>query len=58
MIGDQEYPSEKHTIQTNDGYILSLYRIPKFGNHRGNRKVILLMHGKAIQQFSILAVEI
>lgn len=46
MIGDQDYPSEKHTIQTNDGYILSLYRIPKFGYHRNNRKVILLMHGK------------
>lgn len=50
MIGDQEYPSEKHTIQTDDGYILSVYRIPKIGqgHNQSNRKVILLMHGTVL----------
>lgn len=42
MIRDEGYPAEKHEVVTEDGYILSLHRIPN--RTRGN-KVMLLMHG-------------
>lgn len=45
MIQTEKYPAEKHNLQTKDGYILSIYRIPNFNQSRMNKKVILLMHG-------------
>lgn len=48
MIQTERYPAEKHTLQTKDGYILTVYRIPNMNIQRTNRKVILLMHGMAL----------
>ena len=48
MIREQGYPAERHWVQTKDGYILSLYRIPtrNFNARAGiGRKVMLCMHG-------------
>ncbi|EEB09974.1 Lipase 1 precursor, putative [Pediculus humanus corporis] len=40
------YPGEMHEIQTKDGYILTLHRIPHNGtNLNANRPVVLLQHG-------------
>ena len=40
------YPGEMHEIQTKDGYILTLHRIPHNGtNFNANRPVVLLQHG-------------
>lgn len=44
-IQKEGYPAERHFVETKDGYILGLHRIP---NRRGSppkRKVMLLMHG-------------
>lgn len=46
MVHEQNYPVERHTVQTIDGYLLTMYRIPNMNEQRDNRKVILLMHGK------------
>lgn len=45
MIQDENYPAERHKVLTEDGYILTLYRIPQMGTQQRDRKVILLMHG-------------
>lgn len=45
MIQHEHYPAERHFVQTKDGYILGLYRIPKKNVQQNNRKVMLLMHG-------------
>lgn len=46
LISSQGYPVEKYTIQTEDGYLLSTYRIPYGINGiRTNRKPILVNHG-------------
>lgn len=45
MIQHENYPAERHQVKTNDGYILTVYRIPQISNVKNNRKVILLMHG-------------
>ncbi|KPI95828.1 Lipase 3 [Papilio xuthus] len=39
------YPMEVHKVITEDGYILSLHRIPKGRNSTRNDLVVLLMHG-------------
>ncbi|KPJ14387.1 Lipase 1 [Papilio machaon] len=39
------YNMEVHTVTTEDGYILSLHRIPKGRNSTKNDLVVLLMHG-------------
>ncbi|KAH8299612.1 hypothetical protein KR044_003507 [Drosophila immigrans] len=41
------YPIEEHEVQTSDGYILTMHRIPysKHTGYNGKRPVIFLMHG-------------
>lgn len=57
MIQHQHYPAKRHTVQTRDGYILSVYRIPKVDYYqRNNRKVILLMHGMNFVEFFVVVV--
>lgn len=46
MVHQQNYPIERHIVQTKDGYMLTMYRLPNMNEQRDNRKVILLMHGK------------
>lgn len=45
MIRREDYPCEKHTVQTKDGYKLTLHRIPHKNAKQSNQKIILLMHG-------------
>lgn len=42
MIETSGYPSEQHTVVTEDNYILGLHRIPL---REQTRKIALLMHG-------------
>ncbi|XP_037949314.1 lipase 3-like [Teleopsis dalmanni] len=47
-IKSHGYPAESHFIETEDGYILNLFRIPyshKLQNQNAYRPVILLQHG-------------
>lgn len=46
VIRKNGYPAEKHIIQTEDGYILTTFRIPHGRNNlKNNSKIILLNHG-------------
>lgn len=47
MIKDAGYPVENYTVQTSDGYLLGLYRIPGSPKNTGKTptKAVLLMHG-------------
>lgn len=48
LIRRNGYPAETHTIQTEDGYLLSLHRIPRGKNNQGNnkkRQPVFLQHG-------------
>lgn len=53
MIRNGNYPVEKHRVQTKDGYILTLHRIPRTTTKLNDRKVILLMHGTWLLIISI-----
>lgn len=44
MINSELYPAERHTVTTEDGYILTVYRIPSL--KKPSNKVMLLMHGE------------
>ncbi|KAJ9170008.1 hypothetical protein P3X46_018145 [Hevea brasiliensis] len=47
MVEKHNYVCEEHTVTTQDGYILSLQRIPvgRSGEFPGNRPPVLLQHG-------------
>jgi lysosomal acid lipase/cholesteryl ester hydrolase len=47
MVESQGYTCEEHTVTTQDGYVLSLQRIPegKSGGTSGNKPPVLLQHG-------------
>lgn len=53
MIRQEDYPCEKHTVQTEDGYILTLHRIPQQNATQSQQKVILLMHGMYFMLLSV-----
>ncbi|XP_014097334.3 lipase 3 [Bactrocera oleae] len=47
-IRSHGYPAESHTVETTDGYLLTLFRIPyshKLNNGRAKRPAFLLQHG-------------
>lgn len=46
-INDQGYPTEVHSVETDDGYLIKLYRIPfspKSSKTNETRPVVFLMH--------------
>lgn len=47
MISREGYPVEKHTVETDDGYLLGVYRIPhgKKDTTTGNRPAVYMLHG-------------
>lgn len=46
IVENNGYSYESHTVTTEDGYILSLHRIPgKVGEAATNRYPVLLVHG-------------
>ncbi|XP_031262218.1 triacylglycerol lipase 2-like [Pistacia vera] len=47
MVETQNYACEEHTVTTEDGYILSMQRIPsgRSGRTPGNKPPVLLQHG-------------
>lgn len=45
MISHGNYAGEKHSVQTQDGYIITLHRIPQQNPKQNNQKIILMMHG-------------
>ncbi|KAJ0111554.1 hypothetical protein Patl1_01927 [Pistacia atlantica] len=47
MVETQNYACEEHTVTTEDGYILSMQRIPsgRSGGTPGNKPPVLLQHG-------------
>lgn len=45
MIEHYGYPLETHEITTEDGYVLSIHRIPRQSNKDGYRGVAFLMPG-------------
>ena len=47
MIEAAQYPIEVHTVETSDGYLLSMHRIPygKTNNTMENRPIVFGMHG-------------
>lgn len=48
MIAEAQYPVQKYTVQTSDGYILSIHRIPnspKIKTTNDKKQVALLLHG-------------
>lgn len=48
MVTAAKYPIEKFTIQTDDNYLLALYRIPsspKMPLQKVNREAVLLING-------------
>jgi gastric triacylglycerol lipase len=47
MLNILGYPEEDHWVETEDGFVLSMQRIPFGKNNKfnGNRPVVLLQHG-------------
>ncbi|CAF0886086.1 unnamed protein product [Brachionus calyciflorus] len=48
LIQSKGYPAEAHDVHTDDGYILTIHRIPHSRNEReptSNRPVVFLQHG-------------
>ncbi|XP_033149607.1 lipase 3 [Drosophila busckii] len=47
-IESHGYPSESHYVETEDGYVLNMFRIPhspKLKNEKKERPVVFIMHG-------------
>ena len=49
MIQKYGYPVEEHTVKTEDGYLLTHFRIPygRTGASAGRRRPVILQHGIA-----------
>ncbi|XP_069676692.1 gastric triacylglycerol lipase-like isoform X2 [Periplaneta americana] len=45
LIHHYGYPVEEHAVQTDDGYILTHFRIPNGRNSSGKRQPVILQHG-------------
>lgn len=47
MITKYGYPVEVHEVKTDDGYLLTVHRIPtgKLNKNRANRPPVFLQHG-------------
>ncbi|XP_037070287.1 lipase 3-like [Pollicipes pollicipes] len=45
LIQDKGYPVEVHHVETADGYVLELHRIPQTAGRRRPGSAVLLMHG-------------
>lgn len=49
IIRRHGYPAESHIAQTDDGYLLTMHRIPhgkkNSGNSDGKKEVVFLQHG-------------
>ncbi|XP_050514295.1 lipase 3-like isoform X2 [Diabrotica virgifera virgifera] len=45
LVGKEGYAVESHHVTTEDGYILTLYRIPRGKSDQAPSKVVLLQHG-------------
>lgn len=45
MIKNNGYLCEEHEVTTEDGYVLTLHRIPNGKRKKNNGKVLFLMHG-------------
>ncbi|KAK6238620.1 hypothetical protein QUC31_004089 [Theobroma cacao] len=56
MVETQGYACEEHTVTTQDGYILSMQRIPvgRSGGAPGNRPPVLLQHGLLMVAKSVM----
>lgn len=44
-IKKQKYPAEFHHVQTDDGYIVGIHRLPKHPSAPNYQGVMFLMHG-------------
>ncbi|CAH4028685.1 unnamed protein product [Pieris brassicae] len=48
LVRKYGYPLEEHTVETSDGYILTMHRIPhgrEASNDTGQKPVVFMMHG-------------
>ncbi|KAG8180329.1 hypothetical protein JTE90_016363 [Oedothorax gibbosus] len=47
LISSKDYPVENHIVETQDGYVLQIQRIPygRNGTREANKQVVFIMHG-------------
>ncbi|KAJ2948243.1 hypothetical protein O0L34_g7471 [Tuta absoluta] len=45
LLNKHQYAVETHTVKTEDGYFLTLFRIPPTSNSVARKQVVFLMHG-------------
>ncbi|GMS86908.1 hypothetical protein PENTCL1PPCAC_9083, partial [Pristionchus entomophagus] len=55
LIASRGYPAETHHVTTEDGYILTLHRIPRGRNGSSGGRPVLLQHGLASSSFDFLS---
>ena len=47
------YQCEKHTVTTDDGYILSVWRVPgKIGENTADHPPVIMQHGLGVDMFN------